>query len=120
MKHTTPLLFACALTLGAMGAATAQSVALSGMLGAKALLVIDGSAPKGVGVGESYRGVTVIATRSDQALVEVAGKRQTLRIGESQINAGGAQGGGDTKIVLQAVSNGHFMTQGQINAAASV
>ena len=115
MKPSAPLLLVGALALCAAGAALAQSVALSGMLGAKALLVIDGSAPKSVGVGESYRGVTVVSTQSDQAVVDIAGKRQTLRIGESQVNTGAANGGGDTKIVLQAVSNGHFLTQGQIN-----
>ena len=82
MKPSAPLLLVGALALCAAGAALAQSVALSGMLGAKALLVIDGSAPKSVGVGESYRGVTVVSTQSDQAVVDIAGTRQTLRMGE--------------------------------------
>ena len=113
MKHPATLLLACALTLCGVGMARAQSVALSGILGTKALLVVDGSTPKSVGVGETHLGVKVLSTQGDQAEVEIAGKRHTLRIGETQVNAAAA--GGDTKIVLQAVSNGHFMTQGQIN-----
>ena len=116
MKHPATLLLACALTLCGAGTARAQSVALSGMLGTRALLVVDGSAPKGVGVGETHQGVKVLSTQADQAEVEIAGKRHTLRIGETQVNARGAPGSGaDTKIVLHAVSNGHFEAQGQIN-----
>jgi aspartyl protease family protein len=113
MKRPATLLLACTLTLCGAGMALAQSVALSGMLGTRALLVVEGGAPKSVGVGETHLGVKVLSTQADQAEVEIAGKRHTLRIGETQVNAAAA--GGDTKIVLQAVSNGHFMTQGQIN-----
>jgi aspartyl protease family protein len=121
MKHTTTLLLACAFALAGTAAAQAQSVALSGVLGAKVLLVVDGGAPKSVGVGESHQGVKVISTQADQAVVEVAGTRQTLRLGEAPVSSGGAAGGtGNTKIVLHAVSNGHFKAQGQINGRSVV
>jgi len=120
MLNITPaLLLACACALAGTGVARAQSVALSGMLGAKALLVVDGSAPKSVGVGESHQGVKVVSTQADQAVVEVAGKRQTLRLGDAPVSAGGAVGGSSNgKIVLHAGSNGHFLAQGQINGRA--
>jgi aspartyl protease family protein len=98
------------------GAAYAQNVTLSGMLGARALLVVDGAPPKSVGVGESYRGVKVLSTQADQAVVEIDGERQTLRMGETpaRLLAQSRDAGAD-KIVLHAGSNGHFVTAGQIN-----
>ena len=110
------LLLSCAVALAGAGVARAQSVALSGILGAKALLVVDGGAPKSVGVGESHQGVKVVSAQSDQAVVEVGGKRQTLRLGDAPVSTGGTRdGAGEGRIVMQAVSNGHFKSAGQIN-----
>ena len=108
------------LAVGALsfaGAACAQSVALQGMLGNRALLIVDGSAPKTVAPGETYKGVKVIATAGDQALVEIDGKRHQLRIGDAPASVGGK---GDaapqgSRIVLSAGSGGHFVTPGMIN-----
>ena len=103
------LLLACA-------AAAAQTVSLQGMLGRQALLVIDGAAPKGVAPGTTWRGVTVVSTSSDQAVIEVAGRRQTLRVGETPGNVGGkGPAGSGGRIVLTAGSGGHFVTRGTIN-----
>lgn len=119
MKAFAALLLTCAGLLAGNGVAYAQSVALSGMLGAKALLVVDGSAPKSVAVGETHRGVKVLSTSADQAVVEVGGSRQTLRLGEAPVSAGmPAKGAENGKIVLHAGSGGHFLTQGQINGRA--
>ena len=116
MKTTALLL--TLLVLGPL--ALAQTVALSGMLGSKALLIVDGSAPKSVPVGESYRGVKIVSTQGDQAVMEIAGKRHTLRIGEAPASVGGNAGAeaGGTRVVLSAGSGGHFFTQGQINGRA--
>ena len=100
-------------------AAQAQSVALAGMLGNKALLVVNGTAPKTVATGETHDGVKVISTSSDQAVVEQNGKRNTLRIGEAPVNMGASKSGGKgNRIVLVAGMGGHFMTAGQINGKA--
>jgi aspartyl protease family protein len=114
---TTALLLAL-LTLGPL--AMAQSVALSGMLGGKALLIVDGSPPKSVAAGETFRGVKVVSTQGDQAVMEIAGKRHTLRVGEAPASVGGGAGAGPggTRVVLSAGSGGHFFTQGQINGRA--
>lgn len=97
--------------------AHAQSVALAGMLGSKALLVVDGGTPKTVAPGESHQGVKVISTTGDEAVVEQSGKRVTLRIGESPVSTGnaGASAGRGTRITLNESGGGHFMTAGQIN-----
>ena len=97
--------------------AQAESVALAGMLGSKALLVVNGTAPKTVAAGETHQGVKVISTSGDQAVVEQSGQRQTLRVGQAPVSLGGASGRG-SRIVLTESSGGHFMTAGQINGRA--
>lgn len=93
---------------------------MTGGMGSKALLVIDGAPPKAVGVGETHRGVKVISVNSDQTVVEMKGQRQTVLLGGAPISVGGGGGGGGgTQIVLSAVSGGHFMTQGTINGRAT-
>lgn len=100
--------------------AKAESVALAGMLGTKALLVVNGSAPKSVAAGETHQGVKVISTSGDQAVIELSGKRQTLRVGDSPVSLGASVAGGvrGSRIVLQEGSGGHFVTAGQINGRA--
>jgi aspartyl protease family protein len=102
-----------ALLTGA--AAAAQTVAMSGSLGNKALLVIDGSAHT-VAVGGTVQGVRLLSVAGDSAVVEVAGKRVPLRMGAAQVNLGGADSaGGGSRIVLTAGTGGHFSTTGSIN-----
>ncbi len=112
--HRRALLLICAMTLAL--AAQAQTVELSGILGGKALLVVNGGAPKSLAVGQSHQGVKLIATEASQAIVEINGTRQTLRLGQAPFNADAQADGGDRRrIVLHAGSNGHFRTAGQIN-----
>ena len=114
------LLIALALLVLA-DVAVAQSVSLQGMLGTRALLVIDGGEPRSVATGETQQGVKVVSTSGDQAVVEIKGRRHTLRIGDSQVSIGGnksATGSSSNKIVLMAGSGGHFLSQGTINGRA--
>ena len=100
----------------AVSACLAQSVALSGMLGNKALVVIDGGAPKALAAGETYQGVRIISTQGDTAVMESAGQKYTLRVGDAPASVGGrGAGDGGSKIVLTAGTGGHFFTTGQIN-----
>jgi aspartyl protease family protein len=94
----------------------AQSVALQGMLGSKALLIVDGAAPKSVAPGETHKGVKVLSTLGDQAVIEINGKRHTLRVGDAPASVGGAMTASrGSKIVLTAGTGGHFLTPGAIN-----
>ena len=106
-----------AVLLAIAGAAQAQSVALAGMLGSKALLVVDGGAPKTVASGESHQGVKVISTSGDQAVVEQLGKRMTLRVGDLPVSTvgQGPSAGRGSRITLSESGGGHFVTSGQIN-----
>jgi aspartyl protease family protein len=95
--------------------AAAQSVALTGVMGERALLVIDGAAPQVIAAGESRQGVTLVATDGDTAVVELGGHRQTLRVGESPVSVGGRGGGSGSRVTLHAGTGGHFMGIGQFN-----
>ena len=61
--------------------ALAQAVGLAGMLGGKALLIVDGAPPKAVAVGDTYKAVKVVSTQGDVAVLEIGGKRLSLRVG---------------------------------------
>ncbi len=106
-------LLAVALLLPTLG--WGQSVALQGMLGSKALLMVDGGAPRAVAPGESHQGVKVLSTSGDQAVVQVGGQRQTLRVGESPASVGAAAPSGGDRVALSADARGHFFAQGSIN-----
>lgn len=99
-----------------------QSVALTGMLGSKALLVINGGAPKALAANESHQGVRLLQLNGDSAVVDVQGQRQTLRLGEAPVSIGSRGGAGgasrSNRLVLQADSRGHFIDRGLINGQA--
>ncbi|KQW39141.1 peptidase A2 [Rhizobacter sp. Root404] len=98
--------------------AFAQKVSLSGSLGDKALLVIDGT-PRTVAAGSSVNGVKLLSVSGGDAVVEVQGKRVKLALGGAQVNLGGkpTEGSG-SQIVLTAGSGGHFFANGSINGKA--
>jgi len=104
-----------ALLCALAAAAQAASVAFSGMLGDKALLIIDGQA-RGVAVGSTVQGVRLVRIDGTQAQVEAGGKVQTLRLGGTAVVAGDTGGGGSGgRIVLPVGSGGHYNGQGAIN-----
>lgn len=97
------------------GAAGAQTVSMSGRLGDKALLVIDGS-PRTVAVGATVQGVKLVSVNADGSVVELGGKRYTVLMGGTPVSlgAGGGSSGG-SRVVLTAGPGGHFVTGGAIN-----
>lgn len=106
-------LLASALLLPTL--AWAQSVTLAGTLGAKALLIVDGGAPRALAPGETLNGVTLLATQGDQAVVRAGGQRLTLRVGEAPLRVGSATPEGGDRVALSADARGHFFAQGSIN-----
>lgn len=115
MRPLLPLLCALALTLPVL--AHGQSVALAGVLGSKALLVIDGGAPRALAVGQAASGVTLLAVGADSATITTAGGRQTLYLGEAPVSVG-SQGAGMQRLLLHADARGHFTDDGAINGHA--
>ena len=111
-RHFTRIALALAL---ASGFAAAQDVGLAGVMGSKAMLMINGGEPQSVAVGQTLDGVKVIAVQGDQVVVEVGGKKRPLRVGQHAIGA--ASGDGSGKVALTADGQGHFYTTGTINGA---
>lgn len=109
-------LTALLLMLGAVTLAGAQSITLSGSLGAsKALLVIDGE-PHTVAVGASVKGVTLKRVGDGEAEVSSGGRSTLLRLGAPvRVGAGGPGANAPKEIVLSAGPGGHFSSAGTIN-----
>ncbi len=109
------LLFA--LSGSAWAQPVSQSVSLAGMLGPKALLIVDGGTPKALAVGESHQGVKLLSMQGDRAVVEMGGVKQNLRMGDVpvSVSSGGVQASSGGRIVLPAGTGGHFLAQGLIN-----
>lgn len=83
-------------------------------MGERALLVIEGSAQV-LAAGESRQGVTLVSTDGETAVVELAGRRQTLRVGESPVSVGSQAAGSGARITLHAGTGGHFLGTAQFN-----
>lgn len=107
-------LLACLLFAAAPLAA--QDVGLAGIMGSKAMLIINGGQPEAVRVGESLDGVKVVSIQGDQVIVDIGGRKRPLRVGQHAVGAAPADGSG--KIVLTADGQGHFFTTGTINGTS--
>ncbi len=108
------LLLALALPLAVL----AQTVSLGGLMGQKALLVIDGQTQV-LAVGESARGVRLLRLQEGEALVESGGAQRALRVGGAPARlVGGGPASSGREIVIPASSGGHFVTTGAINGRA--
>ncbi|MES2537429.1 MAG: TIGR02281 family clan AA aspartic protease [Pseudomonadota bacterium] len=106
------LILAGCLVLPAL-CAHAADIGVVGLFPGKAVLVVDGGAPKTYAVGKSIaEGVKLISANETSATIEMNGKRQTITIGE-HINR--IVPGGQSTITLQADTRGHFIAHGQIN-----
>lgn len=94
----------------------AQDVGLAGIMGSKAMLMINGGEPQAVPVGQTVDGVKVLSIQGDQATIEVGGKKRPLRVGQHAIGVG--NGDGSDKIIMTADVQGHFFTTGNINGTS--
>ena len=92
----------CALAPAFLPAQTGPSIALSGVMGEKALLVIDGQA-RAMSIGHTFQDVKLLSVSSQEAVVESGGKRVTLMVGGSQVSLGGGASSG-SRILLTAGS----------------
>jgi aspartyl protease family protein len=109
--------FIAILLLVLAPAAWAADVALIGMIGDKAaVLAVDGGDPKTVKVGQTWRGISIIAVERGEATVEIDGKRRVLKIGQHYRSAGAPSSDGQS-VTLAADPRGHFVSQGSINGS---
>jgi aspartyl protease family protein len=94
-------------------AATAQTVTFNGMLGDRALLIVDGQAQT-IAVGATKAGVKLVRLDGSTAQIEVGGHQQSLRLGGTWAGGAVAGGSGD-RIVLPMGPGGHFTGTASIN-----
>jgi len=111
--HSSARLLAC-LCLAWSLPALAVEVGIAGVFPNKALLVIDGAPPKGVAVGQkTEQGVKLVAVEDGAAVVEVEGKRRTLRVGQSVVSQQSTEQ--NPTLTLTADAAGHFFATGTVN-----
>jgi aspartyl protease family protein len=96
--------------------AVAQEVGLAGIMGSKALLKINGGAPRAVPVGTTVDGVKVVSVQGDQVVVEINGRKRPLRVGQNAV--GVAASSDSDRLILHADAQGHFFTTGTINGVS--
>jgi aspartyl protease family protein len=113
--HNVIALAALALTLS--GQARSAEVNLVGLFPGKALLEINKRKAKLMKVGETIEGVKLLSVGSDEVVVIVDGKRQSVLLGQSVVSA--PQSNGRGKVTLQADLKGQFITPGYINGATT-
>ena len=114
-NHTSALLLFLSLCCGALAA----DVSLYGVVGNKALLVIDGGKPRWLAAGEiSPQGVKLISVGGDSAVVQIDGKRVTIAMGQGARLAGDARSSGAQSVTLIVDEKGHFVAAGAINGVA--
>jgi aspartyl protease family protein len=100
-----------------VGAASATDVNVIGLFPNKAVVVIDGGAPRVLSVGQKpVEGVTLISTDRESATLNIDGQRKTLRIGQHQ--AGPPSIRSSQSATLTADPRGHFVVDGQINGGS--
>jgi len=96
--------------------ALAADVTLVGLIGAKAIVVIDGGAPRTLAPAQkTAEGVVLLGTEKDAASFEIDGKKKTLRMGQAY---SAASRGGRQNVTLGADARGHFLTTGSINGGS--
>ena len=117
LHSLTAAVVACVLAGAAAGASAAPAVALSGILGSKALLVVNGTAPRALAPGERHQGVAVVSVGREDAVIDVEGARRTVRLGEAPVSVG-ERGGSIRRALLAGNSQGHFVGTGRINGRA--
>jgi aspartyl protease family protein len=94
----------------------AADVALVGLIGAKAIVVIDGGAPRTLAPGQkTAEGVTLLGTEKDAASFDIGGKKRVLRMGGRPYSAASP---GKQSVTLNADTRGHFVAAGSINGGS--
>lgn len=110
------------LLVCAMGLIVAQvcladtKVNIVGLFSNKAVMIINGGKPKTLSVGQTSEGVKLLAANSQIATLEIEGKTKQLGMGQAA-SIGDSQSGASPSATLYANSQGHFVSDCQINGA---
>lgn len=99
------LFFACSY-------AQAVDIGVVGIFPNKAVLVVDGAAPKTYSAGDQiHEQAKLLSTDSSSATFLINGKRETIGLGQHIVKSASSM----PSVTLQADSRGHFMVLGRIN-----
>ena len=102
-----------------VSSAMAANVTVVGLFPGKAVVVINGTSPRTITVGQKQpEQVTLISTASSSAVFDIEGKRHTLELGEHFAAPSGGPGA-NTTLTLSADTVGQFWTVGQINGKST-
>jgi aspartyl protease family protein len=105
---------ACALAQQA----ARPEVNVIGLFSDSAVLVINGGNPRTIKAGQTTpEGVRLVSADSQQAVVEIGGRRETLSIGQSI--AGQRSTAGRQQAVLMSDGRGHFWANAEINGSTA-
>ena len=97
--------------------AWAADISVVALFPGRAMVIVDKGKPRTMRTGETYAGVTLISSTSEEAIVSINGRQQRLRIGEGVYSALSIQSERAT-VVLTPDKNGHFVSFGSINGAS--
>ena len=112
-----------ALTIAGVLLATVAAQALAtdlnvvGLFPNKAVVQINGGAPRTLTAGQKQDGVLLLSSDRESAVFEIDGKRRTLKLGQQQVSRAGTLDTASTA-VISADSRGHFFANGQINGGS--
>ncbi|MGB7816392.1 MAG: TIGR02281 family clan AA aspartic protease [Methylotenera sp.] len=107
-----------AASLLALQALADTRVNVVGLFSNKAMVAINGGAPRTLSVGQTVDGVKLISADSESATFMVEGKRQTLKMGQAASVAGNAGPANNDPVSLYADKVGHFYGNLTINGAS--
>lgn len=115
MRNVIPVL---AFLLLAAPGASATDVNVIGLTAGKAVLVIDGGKPRTLTVGQTTpEKIRLISATTEEAVVEVEGKRRTLQLGQ-RISGGSAMSADAQRATLTSDGRGHFFATAAINGVS--
>jgi aspartyl protease family protein len=111
-------LFAVSACLLALQAIAETRLNVVGLFSNKALVSINGAAPRSLSAGQTVDGVKLISANSEAATFVVEGKRQTLKMGQAASVAGNAGFAANDPVSLYADQSGHFLGSLSVNGVS--
>ena len=92
-------------------------VNIVGLFTDKAVVMINGGAPKTLSVGQTADGVKLLSANSQSATLEIAGKVRQLGMGQAA-SVGDSSANSSPSVTLYANTQGHFVSECKINGMA--
>jgi aspartyl protease family protein len=92
-------------------------VNIVGLFSNKAVLIINGGKPKTLSVGQTNDGVKLLAADSQAATLQFEGNTKRLGMGQAA-SVTGKSSGSSASAILYANSQGHYVSDCQINGAS--